>query len=199
MSKRKVKQTNEGSQKKIKTGESEAEICPICRVAPRGEVQMSCRGMHSYCFTCILNMAKETGKIKCPECRKECSHVVIPKRTKSMEHFLWGIGVIPDPRHHDVNCECYENFDNTSIYPEWVFINYMINLKQLKMYKDLIEKCDYTKDDARKLIRWKGAKKVMNKPRRTNSQPQNGMGIRIMGPMPPPAALMNMLNNLSEP
>jgi len=154
-------QTVQPEKKRLKCKTEDCEKCPICQEAPRGEVLMGCGAMHGYCFECVLEMIKANADVKCPECRKHCRHIIIPEtkeKTELMEDFLWAITVIPDPRKHGENCTCFDGeFKNTSIYPVWLLENYLLNWGQLRVYQDLIKKCEYPKKRAQKFIDWQYA------------------------------------------
>lgn len=118
------------------------KICSICQSESNDEVIMTCGGMHSYCFKCIFSWIEKKKNLICPNCRKTCSHLIIPKvRNDDIKSFIEDIRLLRDPRrHHDSNCYCYlDQLENTCLYSKWIVAAYIENKVQLKIYKVLVK------------------------------------------------------------
>ena len=122
--------------------------CSICQNQISESVIMSCAGMHSYCFDCIVRWIESKGELSCPECRKYCTSLIIPqlgnvkdsqKEGYKLKDFLEATKVLPNPKAHSRDCTCFDDeMENTCVYPSWVIESYLMNQDQLDCYQVLI-------------------------------------------------------------
>jgi hypothetical protein len=146
------------------TDDIDIKICSICQSESNDEVIMTCGGMHSYCFKCIFSWIEKKKNLICPNCRKTCSHLIIPKvRNEDIKSFIEDIRLLRDPRRHDSNCYCYQDqFDNTCLYPKWIIAAYMENKVQLKIYKVLIKEFKESNIDVYQYIKFTETRKTFD-------------------------------------
>lgn len=115
--------------------ETSDDKCSICHLKIQDSVSMACKGMHSFCFLCIITWIGQQKKLDCcPICRGGDKYIIIKNTEINNKNYLYNT-----LSHFSLCKPILEKIlrettnENSCLVSERVVLTYIKNEKQLQL------------------------------------------------------------------